>query len=262
MYVVRLICVKYPEPMTAHNSSPVATNRPNHRMVDRVSAILEAAARSRAGLTLTELAAHIDAPLSSTQGLANGLVATGYLIERDRTYHLGPAPFFLTRLAGASPVDAVASEHLQEIHAATGHTVVLAIAVGDGLYYVDHVAESARYSYLAENFIKRSLIRASSGWILLSGMSRRDLWSYLSLLPPEDEPFADEFLDSLHQIQTDQIVVAPTVSTSGIEGIATSVTSEGEIIGSVAVIGDHEEILNDADTISSILLDYRSRWSS
>ncbi|WP_350270443.1 helix-turn-helix domain-containing protein [Brevibacterium sp. CBA3109] len=248
--------------MTAHNSSPVATNRPNHRMVDRVSAILEAAARSRAGLTLTELAAHIDAPLSSTQGLANGLVATGYLIERDRTYHLGPAPFFLTRLAGASPVDAVASEHLQEIHAATGHTVVLAIAVGDGLYYVDHVAESARYSYLAENFIKRSLIRASSGWILLSGMSRRDLWSYLSLLPPEDEPFADEFLDSLHQIQTDQIVVAPTVSTSGIEGIATSVTSEGEIIGSVAVIGDHEEILNDADTISSILLDYRSRWSS
>lgn len=262
MYVVRLICVKYPEPMTAHNSSPVATNRPNHRMVDRVSAILEAAARSRAGLTLTELAAHIDAPLSSTQGLANGLVATGYLIERDRTYHLGPAPFFLTRLAGASPVDAVASEHLQEIHAATGHTVVLAIAVGDGLYYVDHVAESARYSYLAENFIKRSLIRASSGWILLSGMSRRDLWSYLSLLPPEDEPFADEFLDSLHQIQTDQIVVAPTVSTSGIEGIATSVTSEGEVIGSVAVIGDHEEILNDADTISSILLDYRSRWSS
>lgn len=231
-------------------------------MVDRVSAILEAAARSRAGLTLTELADHIDAPLSSTQGLANGLVSTGYLIERDRTYHLGPAPFFLTRLAGASPVDAVSNDHLQEIHAATGHTVVLAIAVGDGLYYVDHVAESARYSYLAENFIKRSLIRASSGWILLSGMSRRDLWSYLSLLPTEDEPFADEFLDSLRQIQADQIVIAPAVSTTGIEGIATSVTAEGEIIGSVAVIGDHEEILNDAQDISSILLDYREKWAT
>ena len=244
------------------NSSPVATNRPNHRMVDRVAAIMEAAARSRGGLTLTALASYIDAPLSSTQGLANGLVATGYLIERDRTYHLGPAPFFLTRIAGASPVDAVSSEHLQAIHTETGHTVVLAIVVGDSLYYVDHVAESARYSYLAENFIKRSLIRASSGWILLSGMSRRDLWSYLSTLSPEDEPFADEFLDSLRQIQADQIVVAPTVSTTGIEGIATSVTSGGEIIGSVAVIGDHEEILSDADAISSILLDYRSRWSS
>lgn len=248
---------QYPE-----TSSPVVTNRPNHRMVDRVAAILEAAARSGSGLTLTELAGHIDAPLSSTQGLANGLVATGYLIERDRTYHLGPAPFFLTRIAGASPVDAVSNEHLQEIHSATGHTVVLAIVVGDSLYYVDHVAESARYSYLAENFVKRSLIRASSGWILLSGMSRRDLWSYLSTLSAEDEPFADEFLDSLRQVQTDQIVVAPAVSTTGIEGIATSVTADGEIIGSVAVIGDHEEILNDADTISSILLEYRGRWSS
>lgn len=256
--------MKYPEPMTTHhdNSSPVATNRPNHRMVDRVSAILEAAARSRTGLTLTELAGHIDAPLSSTQGLANGLVATGYLIERERSYFLGPAPFFLTRIAGSSPVDSVSNEHLKEIHEATGHTVVLAIAVGDDLYYVDHVAESARYSYLAENFVKRSLIRASSGWILLSGMSRRDLWSYLSTLPPEDEPFADEFLDSMRQIQADQIVVAPAVSTSGIEGIATSVTAGGETIGSVAVIGDHEEILNDADTISSVLLDYRGKWAS
>lgn len=244
------------------NSSPVATNRPNHRMVDRVSAILEATARSRTGLTLTALASHIEAPLSSTQGLANGLVATGYLIERERSYYLGPAPFFLTRIAGSSPVDSVSSEHLTEIHEATGHTVVLAIAVGDGLYYVDHAADSARYSYLAENFVKRSLIRASSGWILLSGMSRRDLWSYLSTLPPEDQPFADEFLDSMKQIQTDQIVVAPAVSTSGIEGIATSVTTGGEVIGSVAVIGDHQEILNDADTISRILIDYRGRWAS
>jgi DNA-binding IclR family transcriptional regulator len=222
---------------------------------------MEAAARSRSGLTLTELASRVDAPLSSTQGLANGLVATGYLIERGRTYYLGPAPFFLTRLAGASPVDAVSHEHLEEIHTATGHTVVLAIAVGDSLYYVDHVAESARYSYLAENFVKRSLIRASSGWILLSGMTRRDLWSYLSTLAAEDEPYAGEFLDSLTRIQRDHIVVAPAVSASGIEGIATSVTAEQEVIGSVAVIGDHDEILRDADKITSILLEYKERWT-
>lgn len=213
-------------------------------------------------MTLTELAGQIGAPLSSTQGLANGLVATGYLIERNRTYRLGPAPFFLTRLAGASPVDVVTHQHLEEIHAATGHTVVLAIAVGDSLYYVDHVAESARYSYLAENFVKRSLIRASSGWILLSGMTRRDLWSYLSALPAEDEPYVDEFLDSLTKIQTEHIVVAPAISASGIEGIATSVSAEDEIIGSVAVIGDHDEILHDSELITSILLDYRGRWTS
>ncbi|MCU1513329.1 MAG: IclR family transcriptional regulator, partial [Microbacteriaceae bacterium] len=68
-------------------------------MVDRVAVILDAVARSRQGLTLTELSKAADAPVSSTQGLVNGLVATGFLEERSRSYILGTAPYLLNLLA-------------------------------------------------------------------------------------------------------------------------------------------------------------------
>lgn len=68
--------------------------------MDRVAALLEAAARSREGLTLTELARTIQSPTSSAQGLVNGLVSTGFLIEDERRYRLGPAPYLLVLISG------------------------------------------------------------------------------------------------------------------------------------------------------------------
>lgn len=231
-------------------------------MVDRVAAIMEAAARHPAGLTLTALAAQIDAPLSSTQGLANGLVSAGYLVERERSYVLGPAPYLLTRVAGVPPVDSVSHEDLRAIYAQTGHTVVLGIVVGGSLYYIDHVAASARFDYLAEQFVRRPLIRTSSGWILLSGMSRRDLWSHLAALPPDQEPVVNSFLDSLRTIQSDDLVVAPSAADDGADGVAVAVRAKGQVIGSVAVVGDRELIARDADAIADVLRRHRNRWNS
>lgn len=64
-----------------------AIERPRHRMIDRVAAIMELVARSGSGMTLTAVAKALDAPISSTQGLFNGLVAVGYLDERNRVEH-------------------------------------------------------------------------------------------------------------------------------------------------------------------------------
>ena len=69
-------------------------------MIDRVAAILELVARSGAGLTLTAVAKALNAPVSSVHGLLNGLVAVGYLDERDRIYTLGTAPYLLNGIAG------------------------------------------------------------------------------------------------------------------------------------------------------------------
>ena len=40
----------------------------------------------------------IQSPTSSAQGLVNGLVSTGFLIEDERRYRLGPAPYLLVFL--------------------------------------------------------------------------------------------------------------------------------------------------------------------
>src|SRR5215472_8002530 len=215
--------------------------RPRHRMIDRVATILDLAARSRQGITLTEFARELSAPVSSIQGLVNGLAATGYLDERDRRYALGPAPFLLTRLAGRLPVTSVTHDDLASMHEATQLTAVLAIVVGSDLYYVDYASSDPRYAYLAEGFVRRSLIRTSSGWVLLAGMERRDLWTQLSALPPADADVVDRFLRELPQIQRDGLVVAPGVSVEA-EGVSVAVTEDGQTVAAVGLLGDPREV--------------------
>lgn len=241
---------------------PQGKPRPRHRMVDRVAEILDLAARRPHGVTLTEISRVLDAPLSSIQGLVNGLVATGFLEERDRLYTLGPAPHFLTRLAGTPASDVVTHEDLEQIHERTGLTTVLAVLVGADLYYVDHASTSPAYAYLAENYVKRSVLRCSSGWVLLAGMEKRDLWSRLSAARDQDEPLVERFLADLPTIRETGLVVTPDVSEVEIEGIATAVTVEGRTVAAVACIGEHAEINEQAEQIVDVLQEARERWSA
>ena len=241
---------------------PQGKPRPRHRMVDRVAEILDLAARRPHGVTLTEMARVLEAPLSSIQGLTNGLVATGFLEERDRLYTLGPAPHFLTRLAGTPASDVVKHEDLKDIHERTGLTTVLAVLVGADLYYVDHASTSPAYAYLAENYVKRSVLRCSSGWVLLAGMEKRDLWSRLSAARDQDEPLVERFLADLPTIRETGLVVTPDVSEVEIEGVATAVTVEGRTVAAVACIGEHAEINKQAEQIVDVLQEARQRWSA
>ena len=241
---------------------PEGKPRPRHRMVDRVAEILDLAARRPHGVTLTEISRVLEAPLSSIQGLVNGLVATGFLEERDRLYTLGPAPHFLTRLAGTPASDVVKHEDLKDIHERTGLTTVLAVLVGADLYYVDHASTSPAYAYLAENYVKRSVLRCSSGWVLLAGMEKRDLWSRLSAARDQDEPLVERFLADLPTIRETGLVVTPDVSEVEIEGVATAVTVEGRTVAAVACIGEHAEINEQAEQIVDVLQAARQRWSA
>src|ERR671935_2575050 len=83
---------------------PTDRRRPRHRTVDRIAAIQETVASRPEGISLTQLARRMDAPVSSIQKLVNGLVATGYLAEVGRRFVLGPAPYVLSVRAGRPPV--------------------------------------------------------------------------------------------------------------------------------------------------------------
>ncbi|MGJ3561677.1 helix-turn-helix domain-containing protein [Streptomyces sp. INA 01156] len=170
-------------------------------MVDRVAAILEAVARSD-GLSLTEIARRLDAPVSSVQGLVNGLVATGYLDERGRVYQLGVAPYFINLLAGRPAVHRVGHDDLLALHAETGNTAVVAVAVGADVVDLDHCSTEPRTAYLAERFIRRQLIRTSTGWLLLADWEQRDLWAYLETLGSEDSDRVERFLGAMGEIRS------------------------------------------------------------
>ncbi len=230
-------------------------------MIDRVSTILDRAARSRNGVTLTEFARELDAPMSSIQGLVNGLVATGYLDEHDRRYTLGPAPFLLTRLAGRPTVTTVTHEDLEALHAETGMTAVLAIVVGSDLYYVDYASHDPRYAYLAEGFVRRSPIRTSTGWVLLAAMENRDLWAQIAALPPGDAELVERFLQALPRIQSERLAAAPNASTEA-DGVSVAVVENGRTVAAVGIMGSHAEVGERKDELIEVLGRHRLGWRS
>jgi DNA-binding IclR family transcriptional regulator len=230
-------------------------------MVDRVATILEHVARNPEGTSLTDLARVVDAPVSSVQGLVNGLVATGYLDERDRRYALGLAPYLLNLLSGRRLVSAVTHADLAEIHAETGMTTVLSVVVGRDVFYVDYCSSDPAYAYLAENHIRRSLIRTSSGWVLLAGLGERDLWSYLRSLPPEDSYRVDAFLAALGEIRKTGLCATPNISEITGDGISVAVTENDRTVASVCVIDAPEKLERHRERVIAALTSRAARWN-
>lgn len=236
--------------------------RKRHRLIDRVAVVLETAARSRGGVTLSEVAEAIGAPLSSAQDIVNGLVATGYLDEQGKRYTLGLAPYLLNVLAGRRMVSAVTHEDLEAIHAAVGMTTVLSVAVGHDVFYLDYCSTDPRYAYLAESHLRRSLIRTSSGWVLMAGMAERDLWSYLRELPGDEEQHVEQFLAALNEIRETGLCATPNVSAIVGDGISIAVTERGRTVASVCVIDTPEALQERRSQVLEVLTSYAVRWNS
>lgn len=234
--------------------------RPRHRMVDRVAAIMELVARSGTGMTLTEVAKALDAPISSTQGLLNGLVAVGYLDERARIYTLGTAPYLLNVIAGRPPVTSVSREQLIALHDETGLTATLSTDVGDDLFYVDYVSSDPHYAYLAENRLRRSLLRTSSGWLLLADREQRDVWAYLNSRPAEDSESIDRFLNALGELRDTGVCTAPGVAVDGGDGVSVALRERGRTIAAVSVIGSREEIWPRRRDLAAACLEHATAW--
>lgn len=233
--------------------------RDRHRGVDRIATILEATARAREGLTLSELAKVLEAPVSSTQTLVNGLVATGYLDDHNRRYLLGSAPYLLNRLAGRQPVSSVTHEDLERVGQRCGLTTVLSIAVGQSVFYVDYYSSDSKFAYLAENYVRRSLIRTSGGWVLLAGMDKRDKWAYLRGLPESDHDVVEAFFSALPHIERTGICAAPGASADG-DGVSIAVRENGVTVAAVGIVGSHEEISNQREALAHLLIEESASW--
>lgn len=238
-----------------------AQARPRHRTVDRVAAILECVARAGTGLTLTAIAKTLSAPVSSTQGLVNGLVAVGYLDERDRVYTLGAAPYLLNVIAGRPPVTSVSHEALEAVFAETGLTTTLATAVGDDLFYVDHVSEDPQFAFLAEKHLRRTLIRTSAGWLLLADRERRDIWAYLSARPAQESGYVDQFLGSLDDLGRTGVCAAPGVAVDEGDGVSVALRERDRTIATLGVIGPRPVVAARASELVEILLRHARDWA-
>ena len=233
----------------------VKNPRPSHRLIDRMTACLEVVARSRNGLTLTEIAQATDSPLSSVQSIANGLVSSGFFEEHSKRYFLGMAPYVLNLMAGRRVVSRVSHEDLEELRKVTGLTALLGVDVGDSIYYVDYSAVDAeyKYSYFSEALVRLPLIQSSAGFVLLADMEKRDAWTYLHSLPASEDWRVQRYFELLPGIIETGICSAPGVTPEPADGVAVAIREGGRTVASVSLAGPKEVIAERKDELAEFL---------
>lgn len=189
------------------------------------------------------------------------MVATGYLDETERRYTLGAAPYLLNLIAGRPSIGAVPHDDLVALSQETGQPAMLAVAVGRNVFYIDSAMADPQFAYLAENHVRRPMLRTSSGWIFLAHMDRRDLWAHLQAAGPEDEQRVEDFLAEMPRIIETGICDSEKSSDTA-AGVAAAVREAGRVVAAVVLIGTRAEIAAKREGLAAVLAREAPRWAA
>jgi DNA-binding IclR family transcriptional regulator len=240
---------------------PTGRRRPHHRAVDRVAAILEAVAAERRGLSLTQLAVRLHAPVSSIQKLVNGLVAVGYLDEDEHRFVLGPAPYLLSLRAGHSPVSVVRHSDLVELAERTGASAVLAVRVGDASVYVDWAGTDDPFNYLTVQQLRTPLPETAVGRVLLANLPDRDRHEIVAEELGDDPRAAVALLTELERIRERGHLLGDSgPMLRGITAVAAPVREEGSVVAAVALAGAHDDVTHRLHEFAGVLTEAVAQW--
>lgn len=239
-----------------------------HRNIQRIAQILELVASRNDGMTLSEVATAIEAPISSIRDLLGGLVSTGFLDRMKSRYVLGPMPYVLT-IRSEQPSAAYISHNDLEILAAEGgFTVVFGVRVGDDFVYIDEAGDHPYLIHLARSRARWEMLASIVGKVFLAAMDDDELHHYLRRHPNTD--LVDEFLSEVGNIRREGVGtdvvhgIAPRVGYPGNDTyvIATAVRNHmGRPIGAVSIGQDPEYFNAHREEMAQILLRHSRHWA-
>lgn len=217
-----------------------------HRTVTRVTTVLEAVAADQHGVRLSALTGILEAPKSSVFSLVKGLVATGYLLEDNGLYTLGPAIGAL--LAPAHPTLAESAQPaMEELRSEFNETVMLSVAVADSVVYIATVESTNYIRYSAPLRRRRPLYPTSTGKCLLAFMSERRRLSYLAEHIPDPADRAD-IIAELAQVAETRISFNREETIPDVTAVASIIQSpRGRALASLAIAGPTSRMASKLD---------------
>jgi len=151
----------------------------------RTLSLFEAFCQRKAPMTLTQLAAALDAPISSCHGLVRTLSARGYLYTAEQSRAIYPTKRLFEiagEIAAHDPVLERAGPILQELRDATGETVLLGRRQDDGVIYLEVIEGSHTVRYSARSGDIKPLHSSAIGKALLGRLDPAALADTLSRL--------------------------------------------------------------------------------
>ncbi|MFE7120408.1 IclR family transcriptional regulator [Streptomyces sp. NPDC057654] len=221
-----------------------------HRTVTRVTTILETAASAPDGIRLAALCAVLDAPKSSVHGLVQGLVATGYLVERDSGYVLGPAAGALLGAAvRPAPAD-LAGPAMERLLREFDETVMLGEPVGDSIVYVQVLESTQVIRYSAPLRTRRPLYPTSTGKVALAHRDTARRNAYLRARLPDERERA-RVREELAAVAAEGVAFNRGETLPDVSATAAGVfAGDGRLVACLAVAGPTPRIAERLDTVA------------
>lgn len=229
-------------------------HRPHHRTVDRVVELLGAAGTEPRGLSLTRLAAAIDAPVSSVQKLVYGLVAVGLLSEHEGRYVVGPAANVLAHRAGQPAITSPTREDLARLHERTGAAALLAVRLGDHAVNVVTVGLPDSAAYADTLRWRHPLQVTAGGRVLAAYLPEPVRLAWVAETFADDREGAMRLLDELQEIREVGLARGPSGPLRpDLDSVAVPVRRDGEVVASVALARPRETGGWSLDDLAGVL---------
>jgi len=159
----------------------------------RAFEILEAFDRHRRPLALKDITEDLGYPASSGSALLKSLVAMGYLdYDRERRSYF---PTMRIAALGSWVHDALFGDGrlvgvMEDLHKATGETVILAVQSDLHAQYIHLIQSAEPLQFSVPPGTRRPLTRSGMGWVLLSAKSDGEIEKLRRRINAETDPGA------------------------------------------------------------------------
>ncbi|WP_449432488.1 IclR family transcriptional regulator [Pseudomonas putida] len=197
----------------------------------------------RGSINISDLIQHLDMPKTSAHRLLSNLESFGYIRKSEgRGFKIAP------RLLELSAMISIASHAQAPVHSilvgltrATGESASFGILNGYELEYIDSATADTRLTLQFQAGQRAPLHCTSSGRVVLSLMSNRNLSKYLASGPwerftPRTVCEADELEKIIEKTRKNGYAITDSEYTLGVIGAAVPVfTAENRLVGCVSV---------------------------
>lgn len=209
---------------------------------ERAFLVLEFLAK-RGEISITDLTQHMGMPKTSAHRLLGNLESFGYVRKSSgRDFVIAPRLLELSAtIAKAAMVNAPIHSILMDLTRATGESCSLGVVVDNELEYIDSASADTRLTLQFQAGHRAPLYCTSSGRVVLSRMSKRDLSRYLATGPwqsytPGTVTDPSQLSDIIDQTRSQGYAITDSEFTIGVIGAAVPVLSpEGQLMGCLSI---------------------------
>jgi DNA-binding IclR family transcriptional regulator len=235
-----------------------------HRTIDRVAAILEAAAGdAERGISLASVTRDLAAPKSSIHGLISGLLSIGYLVEREGRYFIGPGLGILLGASDERALTDAARHEMRRLNKETEETILLGMRVGNSVVYTDQIESRHQIRYTAPTHERRPMLTTGMGKLYLSEMDERQVRRIAQTQPTDPPIDVDALLAELAEVRQRGYSINYLPMQEGITALAAGIRDRrGKLAAGIAVRGPTFRMTSDkVETYAKLLMESVDRVS-